>query len=43
MGSGVRGGAIGSGLHPGEPAELAALPVAARPAAFARCWTRKEV
>ncbi len=29
-------------LHPGELAELAALPVAARPAAFARCWTRKE-
>ncbi|MFI6057624.1 4'-phosphopantetheinyl transferase family protein [Streptomyces sp. NPDC051286] len=29
-------------LHPGELCELAALPEAARPAAFARCWTRKE-
>jgi phosphopantetheinyl transferase len=29
-------------LHPGELGELAALPEAARPAAFARCWTRKE-
>ncbi|MDT3398690.1 4'-phosphopantetheinyl transferase superfamily protein [Streptomyces sp. B1866] len=29
-------------LHPRERAELAALPAAARPAAFARCWTRKE-
>ncbi|MBT2479585.1 4-phosphopantetheinyl transferase family protein [Streptomyces sp. ISL-94] len=30
------------GLHPGERAESAALTAAARPAAFARCWTRKE-
>ncbi|MFI9585740.1 4'-phosphopantetheinyl transferase family protein [Streptomyces sp. NPDC052236] len=29
-------------LHPAERAELAALPLAARPAAFARCWARKE-
>ncbi|MBQ0987148.1 4'-phosphopantetheinyl transferase superfamily protein [Streptomyces sp. F63] len=29
-------------LHPDERAELAALPAARRPAAFARCWTRKE-
>ncbi|MFE0774929.1 4'-phosphopantetheinyl transferase family protein [Streptomyces sp. NPDC058861] len=29
-------------LHPRERAELDALPAAARPAAFARCWTRKE-
>ncbi|MFG2641342.1 4'-phosphopantetheinyl transferase family protein [Streptomyces sp. NPDC048370] len=29
-------------LHPEELRELAALPEAARPAAFARCWTRKE-
>ncbi|WP_405739741.1 4'-phosphopantetheinyl transferase superfamily protein [Streptomyces sp. NBC_01525] len=29
-------------LHPGERAELAALPAADRPAACARCWTRKE-
>lgn len=29
-------------LHPAERAELAALPEAARPAAVARCWTRKE-
>ncbi|MFE6286378.1 4'-phosphopantetheinyl transferase family protein [Streptomyces sp. NPDC057877] len=29
-------------LHPRERAELAGLPSAARPAAFARCWTRKE-
>ncbi|MGW0736056.1 4'-phosphopantetheinyl transferase family protein [Streptomyces sp. NPDC002851] len=29
-------------LHPAERAELSALPAAERPAAFARCWTRKE-
>ncbi|MBF6043672.1 4'-phosphopantetheinyl transferase superfamily protein [Streptomyces sp. NRRL B-1677] len=29
-------------LHPDETAELAALPAALRPEAFARCWTRKE-
>lgn len=29
-------------LHPRERTELAALPAAERPAAFARCWTRKE-
>lgn len=29
-------------LHPDETAELAALPAARRPEAFARCWTRKE-
>ncbi len=29
-------------LHPAERAELAALPPAARPAALARCWARKE-
>ncbi|MHA7957015.1 4'-phosphopantetheinyl transferase family protein [Streptomyces sp. L500] len=29
-------------LHPAETAELAALPEPERPAAFARCWTRKE-
>ncbi|MFJ3584804.1 4'-phosphopantetheinyl transferase family protein [Streptomyces sp. NPDC090127] len=29
-------------LHPEELRELAALPETARPAAFARCWTRKE-
>ncbi|MEV7510496.1 4'-phosphopantetheinyl transferase superfamily protein [Streptomyces sp. NPDC089922] len=29
-------------LHPGELAALAALPEDERPAAFARCWTRKE-
>lgn len=29
-------------LHPRERAELAALPAHLRPAAFARCWTRKE-
>ncbi|WP_229350789.1 4'-phosphopantetheinyl transferase superfamily protein [Streptomyces sp. UNOB3_S3] len=29
-------------LHPAETAELDALPEAERPAAFARCWTRKE-
>ncbi|MER5768054.1 4'-phosphopantetheinyl transferase superfamily protein [Streptomyces sp. NPDC001985] len=29
-------------LHPREHSELAALPAAERPLAFARCWTRKE-
>lgn len=29
-------------LHERERAELAALPMPERPAAFARCWTRKE-
>ncbi|MFG2146899.1 4'-phosphopantetheinyl transferase family protein [Streptomyces sp. NPDC048696] len=29
-------------LHPEERAELLAVPPAARPAAFARCWARKE-
>lgn len=29
-------------LHPRERAELGSLPAADRPAAFARCWTRKE-
>ncbi|GHG47191.1 4'-phosphopantetheinyl transferase family protein [Streptomyces griseocarneus] len=29
-------------LHPTETAELDVLPEHARPAAFARCWTRKE-
>ncbi|MCH0543141.1 4'-phosphopantetheinyl transferase superfamily protein [Streptomyces sp. MUM 203J] len=29
-------------LHPAERAELGALPEAARPAAVARCWARKE-
>ncbi|MFH8407494.1 4'-phosphopantetheinyl transferase family protein [Streptomyces sp. NPDC018019] len=29
-------------LHPQERATLDALPEAGRPAAFARCWTRKE-
>ncbi|MEU3708741.1 4'-phosphopantetheinyl transferase family protein [Streptomyces catenulae] len=29
-------------LHPAERAALAHLPADARPAAFARCWTRKE-
>ncbi|MGT2532993.1 4'-phosphopantetheinyl transferase family protein [Streptomyces nojiriensis] len=29
-------------LHPGERAELTALAPAARPAAFTRCWARKE-
>lgn len=38
----VAGETAPTALHPGEPAELAALPEAARPAAFARCWTRKS-
>ncbi|MFF7850229.1 4'-phosphopantetheinyl transferase family protein [Streptomyces sp. NPDC007910] len=29
-------------LHPRERAELDALPASVRPAAFARCWSRKE-
>ncbi|WP_344324735.1 4'-phosphopantetheinyl transferase family protein [Streptomyces macrosporus] len=29
-------------LHPRERAEIGRLPSADRPAAFARCWTRKE-
>ncbi|MFE5731747.1 4'-phosphopantetheinyl transferase family protein [Streptomyces sp. NPDC056528] len=31
-----------SALHPRERTELEALPVPDRPAAFARCWSRKE-
>ncbi len=31
-----------SALHPRERAELEALPDSGRPAAFARCWARKE-
>lgn len=33
---------VAQSLHPTERAELAALGEADRPAAFARCWTRKE-
>ncbi|WP_431041483.1 4'-phosphopantetheinyl transferase family protein [Streptomyces sp. P1-3] len=33
---------VAASLHPRERAELAGLPAADRPAAFARCWTRKE-
>ncbi|MEU0086991.1 4'-phosphopantetheinyl transferase superfamily protein [Streptomyces sp. NPDC006274] len=33
---------VGQVLHATERAELAALPRAARPAAFGRCWARKE-
>ncbi|WKX73245.1 4'-phosphopantetheinyl transferase superfamily protein [Streptomyces sp. XD-27] len=33
---------VAASLHPRERAELAGLPDADRPAAFARCWTRKE-
>lgn len=33
---------VASQLHPTERTELAALPAAERPAAFTRCWTRKE-
>ncbi|MCX4824717.1 4'-phosphopantetheinyl transferase superfamily protein [Streptomyces sp. NBC_01142] len=33
---------VAARLHPRERTELAALPAAERPAAFARCWTRKE-
>ncbi|MEU8957504.1 4'-phosphopantetheinyl transferase superfamily protein [Streptomyces sp. NPDC048518] len=33
---------VATALHPQESTELAALPPSARPAAFARCWTRKE-
>ena len=35
-------GNIASALHPREHAELTAAPERERPAAFARCWTRKE-
>ncbi|MEU6256049.1 4'-phosphopantetheinyl transferase superfamily protein [Streptomyces sp. NPDC047043] len=35
-------GLVAEWLHERERAELAALPVPERPAAFARCWTRKE-
>ncbi|SCK41626.1 4'-phosphopantetheinyl transferase superfamily protein [Streptomyces sp. WMMB 322] len=33
---------VSRSLHPRERDELAALPASHRPAAFARCWTRKE-
>ncbi|MDX3228813.1 4'-phosphopantetheinyl transferase family protein [Streptomyces sp. ME19-01-6] len=33
---------VAQSLHPTERAELTALAEADRPAAFARCWTRKE-
>ncbi len=33
---------VAAALHPQERAELGQLPPAARPSAFARCWTRKE-
>lgn len=33
---------VASQLHPRERTELAALPAAQLPAAFSRCWTRKE-
>ncbi len=33
---------VGPALHPDESAELDALAPAHRPAAFGRCWTRKE-
>ncbi|EFL22330.1 4'-phosphopantetheinyltransferase [Streptomyces himastatinicus ATCC 53653] len=33
---------VAQSLHPRERAELDALPTADRPAAFGRCWTRKE-
>ncbi|MFH8489199.1 4'-phosphopantetheinyl transferase family protein [Streptomyces longisporoflavus] len=33
---------VAASLHPREQDELAGLPVAERPLAFARCWTRKE-
>ncbi|MEV8314354.1 4'-phosphopantetheinyl transferase superfamily protein [Streptomyces sp. NPDC059900] len=33
---------VAASLHPREQAELAELPDADRPLAFARCWTRKE-
>ncbi|MEU8764249.1 4'-phosphopantetheinyl transferase superfamily protein [Streptomyces sp. NPDC048659] len=35
-------GQVADALHPAERRELAALDGAARAAAFARCWTRKE-
>ncbi|MGW6025180.1 4'-phosphopantetheinyl transferase family protein [Streptomyces sp. NPDC055099] len=33
---------VTTSLHPQERTELSELPAAARPLAFARCWTRKE-
>lgn len=33
---------VAGALHPRERDELGALPRESRPAAFARCWTRKE-
>ena len=33
---------VGTSLHPGEVAELSALPEEERPKAFARAWVRKE-
>lgn len=33
---------VSSSLHPSERAELERMAAAERPAAFARCWTRKE-
>lgn len=33
---------VAKSLHPSEQAELARLAAPERPAAFARCWTRKE-
>ncbi|MGW6054717.1 4'-phosphopantetheinyl transferase family protein [Streptomyces sp. NPDC055189] len=33
---------VATSLHPREQEELAELPAAERPLAFARCWTRKE-
>uniref|UniRef100_UPI002810DE2C 4'-phosphopantetheinyl transferase family protein n=1 Tax=Streptomyces sp. TaxID=1931 RepID=UPI002810DE2C len=33
---------VAGSLHPAEGGELAALPPEERPAAFARCWARKE-
>lgn len=33
---------VARSLHPAEQAELAGMAAAERPAAFARCWTRKE-
>ncbi|WP_406062386.1 4'-phosphopantetheinyl transferase superfamily protein [Streptomyces sp. NBC_01077] len=35
-------GLVGGRLHPREAAELAGLTEGERPAAFARCWVRKE-
>ncbi|MEC4016952.1 4'-phosphopantetheinyl transferase family protein [Streptomyces sp. H27-D2] len=33
---------VAATLHPTERTELSALPAPSRPAAFSRCWTRKE-